>query len=63
MGRAAATPDLRRAYTVNETARVLGTSRSTIYKMGKLDTLRTIKACGRRLVTRDSIEELLAGDQ
>ena len=59
----AATPDLRRAYTVNEAARVLGISRSTIYKMIQIKTLKTIKACGRRLVTRDSIEELLAGDQ
>ena len=58
-----AMPDYRRAYTINETARVLSVSRSTIYKLMKNNSLKTIKLCGRRVVTRDSIEDLLAGHQ
>jgi hypothetical protein len=60
---APAEPDLRRAYTINECTHVLGVSRSTINKMIKQTMLRTLKACSTRLVTRYSVEELLAGDQ
>ena len=58
-----AASDLRRAYTVDETTRVLGISRSTVYKLIKLQSLKTLKLCGRRVVTRDSIEALLNSDQ
>jgi hypothetical protein len=57
----AATGDPRRAYTVNETRRIIPVSRSTIYKLLKNNSLVGIKLCGRLLITRDSIEELLAG--
>jgi excisionase family DNA binding protein len=60
---APATPDSRRAYSLNEAARVLGVSRSTIYKAIKCGEIRTIRLCGRCLVVRDSLEELLAGNQ
>ena len=60
---AAAVSDPRRAYTVNDTARLLSISRSTIYKLIKFNSLKSIRLCGRRLVTRASIEDLLAGDQ
>jgi len=53
--------DPRRAYTVNDTARILSISRSTIYKLIKLKSLKTIRLCGRRLITRASVEDLLAG--
>ena len=33
----------------------------TIYKLVKKTLLKTIKLCGQRVVTRDSIEALLAG--
>ena len=56
----AVTADPRRAYTINETARILSVSRSTVYKLLKTNSLRAIKLCGRRLITRDSIEELFA---
>ena len=58
-----AIPDFRRAFTVNDTARMLSISRSTLYKLIKSHSLTSIKLCGRRLVTRDSIEDLLAGGQ
>jgi len=59
---AALGPDLRRAYTVNEAARILSLSRSSIYKMLKYTkSLKSLKLCGRRLITRESIEDLLKG--
>jgi excisionase family DNA binding protein len=60
---ATAVSDPRRAYTVNETARILSLSRSTIYKLIQLKRLKTLKLCGRRLIIRDSIEDLLASDE
>jgi excisionase family DNA binding protein len=59
----AAFADPRRAYTVNDTARILSVSRSTIYKLIKLHSLKALKLCGRRIVTRESIENLLAGNE
>jgi excisionase family DNA binding protein len=57
---AARLSDPRRAYTIKETARILSISRSTIYKLINNKSLKKIKAC-RPLITRDSIEDLLAG--
>jgi excisionase family DNA binding protein len=59
---AAAVSDPRWAYTINETARVLSVSRSTIYKLISRKSLRAIKLLGRTVITRDSIEELLSGN-
>jgi hypothetical protein len=55
----AALSDPRRAYTINDTARILSVSRSTINKMIRLKLLKTIHLLGRHLVLRQSIEELL----
>jgi excisionase family DNA binding protein len=53
--------DPRLAFSVNDAARVLSVSNSTINKLIKLKSLRTVKLLGRRLIPRASIEELLAG--
>ena len=42
---------------------MLSISRSTIYKLIKSNVLKTIKVFGRRLVIRDSVDKLLAGDE
>jgi hypothetical protein len=60
---ASAVSDERLAYTVNDTARLLSISRSSINKLIKLKALKTIKLLGRRLITRAAIEDLLAGHQ
>jgi excisionase family DNA binding protein len=49
----------KRAFHVKEAARVYGWSRSTLYKMMKDGTLRTVKVGGRRLIPRDALEALL----
>jgi excisionase family DNA binding protein len=49
------------AYTVNDAARLLSISRSTINKLIRLNMLKTIKLLGKRLIPRASIEDLLAG--
>jgi excisionase family DNA binding protein len=51
----------RRALRVNEAAILYGLSRSTIYKLMALGTLRTVKVAGRRLIPRDNLEALIAG--
>ena len=54
----------RRAYRVNDAARLLSISRSTVYKMASLGTLKLISIGGRTLVSHDEIERLLsAGDK
>jgi excisionase family DNA binding protein len=60
---AAAESDPRRAYTINDSAKILSISRSTVYKLVNLGSLKAIKLCGRTLITRASIDDLLAGDQ
>jgi excisionase family DNA binding protein len=52
--------DPRLAFSVNDAARVLSVSDSTINKLIKVKSLRTVKLLGRRLIPRASIEELLA---
>ena len=39
----------RRAFHVKEAAKIYGWSRSTLYKLMKAGTLRTVKVGGRRL--------------
>jgi excisionase family DNA binding protein len=51
----------RRALRVNEAAILYGISRSTIYKLMALGTLRTVKVAGRRLIPRDNLEAMIAG--
>ena len=52
------TPPL--ALTVNETTRVLSTSRSAIYRYLKAGRLRAIKVGTRTLIPMDSAREFLA---
>jgi excisionase family DNA binding protein len=54
--------DPRLAYTVNDAARLLSISRSTINKLIKLKILKSTKLLGKRLIPRASIEDLLAGN-
>ena len=54
-------PSDRRALRVNDAAVIYGISRSTIYKLMALGTLRTVKVAGRRLIPRDNLEALIGG--
>jgi excisionase family DNA binding protein len=47
------------AFRVNDAVKLIGWSRSNLYKQMKRGTLRTVKVGGRRLVPRDAIEALL----
>jgi excisionase family DNA binding protein len=51
----------RRAYDINEAAAAFGLSRTTLYKLIGVGTLRSVKIGGRRLIPVDAIEALLAG--
>jgi excisionase family DNA binding protein len=53
-------PEEKRAYHVNDAAKIYGWSRSTLYKMMKAGTLRTVKIGGRRLIPRDALEALIS---
>ena len=57
-----AKPVDKRAYSVQEAAKIYGWSRSTLYKMMNDGTLRSIKIGGRRLIARDVLETLISGD-
>ncbi len=57
----AALSDPRRAYTVKEVMQILPVSRGTIYKLLESNSLKGIKLLGKRLITRASLEDLLAG--
>lgn len=48
------------AYGVDEAAAVLGISRRTVYELIAGERLKSVKLCGRRIITRASLEELLA---
>ncbi|WP_374546639.1 helix-turn-helix domain-containing protein [Rhodoblastus sp.] len=51
----------KRAFHVKEAAKTYGWSRSTLYKMMKDGTLRSVRIGGRRLIPRDALEALLNG--
>jgi excisionase family DNA binding protein len=51
----------KRAYRVNDFCAAHGVSRSTVYKMMKAGTLRTVLVGGRRLIPKDAAEALLNG--
>jgi len=55
--------ETKRALHIKEAARIYGWSRSTLYKMIKDGTLRSVKIGGRRLIPRDVLEELIAGEE
>lgn len=57
----AATADPKLAYSINETARILSISRSTVYKAVDHELLTKIELLGKPLITRASIDDLLAG--
>lgn len=50
----------RLAYTVPETARLLGISRAGVYNLIHAGTVVSVKLGGRRLVRRADLEALLA---
>ena len=53
-------PTEKLAFRVNDAAEAYGWSRSTLYKMMKAGTLRTVKIGGRRLIPRDVLEALIS---
>jgi hypothetical protein len=57
----AATADPKLAYSINETARILSISRGTVYKAVNHQLLTKIELLGKPLITRASIDNLLAG--
>ncbi len=48
------------AYGVDEAAHVLGISRRSVYELIAQQRLKSTKLCGRRIITRASLEHLLA---
>lgn len=55
-------PD-RLAFSPEETARVLGMSRAGIYNLIKNGTIPSINLGRRRLIARDTLVGILAGNQ
>jgi excisionase family DNA binding protein len=53
----------RRAYSLAEVAGLTGLATSTLYKLLTSGRLKTKKIGGRRIVTAEAFEELLAGDE
>ena len=51
-------PPQRRAYPINETAVLLGISRSSVYRLINEGELRAIYLGGRRLVPSDEIDRI-----
>jgi excisionase family DNA binding protein len=51
------------AYGVDEAAHILSVSRRTLYELISEDKLKSAKIRGRRLITRASLEQLLAESQ
>lgn len=49
----------RRAFTIGETAALVRLSIATLYNEMKRGRLQTIKVGGRRLVTREALDEFL----
>lgn len=47
------------AYGVDEAAHVIGISRTSVYELIAEGRLRSTKLCGRRIITRASLEKLL----
>jgi hypothetical protein len=52
----------RRAYSLAEVAGLTGLAISTLYKLMASGRLKTTKIAGRRIVTAQALEELLAGE-
>jgi excisionase family DNA binding protein len=53
--------EIRRAFSIVETAKVCGLSRATIYRLIEQKKLMTLKIGARRLVPVGSIDALLNG--
>ena len=49
------------AYTVNQAARTMALSRTSIYALVARGDLRDVKVAGRRLILREDILRLLQG--
>ena len=52
-------PIERQTYTIEEAAKILGISRAVAYRKGVLPTVRI---AGRRLVPKQALERMLAGN-
>jgi excisionase family DNA binding protein len=53
-------PAVRRAYTITETAEILGISRTTAYECAKSGALPVLKLRGRLVVPAAALEAMLA---
>ena len=53
----------RRCYSLAEVAGLTGLAISTLYKLIQDGRLKPTKVVGRRIVTAEAFEELLAGDE
>ena len=52
----------RRGLSVLETAAILSVGRSTVYNLLKTGKLKSTRICGRRVILRDSVENLLQSE-
>jgi excisionase family DNA binding protein len=53
--------DQRRAFRVNDFCALYSISRSSAYKLMAAGKLRTVRVGGRRLIPKESAEDLLSG--
>ena len=56
-------PKEKRAFHIKEASSVYGPSRSTLYNLMKDGTLPFVKIRSRRLIRKDDLEALIAGDK
>jgi excisionase family DNA binding protein len=54
--------DLRLAFSPDEVAAALGISRELVHDLIRTGQLRSVKAGRRRLISRQHLDEFLAGD-
>lgn len=52
----------RRGYSVDETAKIIGCGRVTVYELIKQGRLRRVKVGARTIIPMSEIEKLLNGD-
>jgi hypothetical protein len=53
----------RKAYSLAEVSGMTGFAVSTLYKLMEAERLKTKKIAGRRIVTPEALQELLAGGE
>lgn len=52
--------DARLTYRVDEVVKITGLSRSTLYRLAARKELPLVKVCGRTLIARTDLEDLIA---